>query len=275
MYKYFLCLHFSDNFRHQHWLETGESLSQGGRTFEIPPTDISRTSREKLAEMSIDARNSFKCLWDSLDLPTLEQVEAMIEQLHENWSEQKSASLKLFQEIEQETKTKPVLDWQFAAGDYQNRRIPYKNSCFWGEERTALVFQWLDRYREAKNEADRRAKEEAEEAAEEAKEKKIAARMEWAAQYGSDRLRLALQQGYDCKTLYIRERLEQEHPGFRLITDEDDLRDRSCPSLKALQSAVEHGGEVLWNDLGYGQGEEVVFLDWIEGESILLPIDEE
>lgn len=60
----------------------------------------------------------------------------------------------------------------------------------------------------------------------------------WIEQHGSEHLRRAcLAEGYDCQRLYVNERAAVEAPGFTPdISNTANWKDRSCPSVKALDA---------------------------------------
>ncbi len=116
----------------------------------------------------------------------------------------------------------------------------------------------------ARLEAERAAAREAEqqaEAARQAEQQRQAAefdaeRRRWAAAHGSDHLRRAVEAGYSCTAMYLRERAAQEYPGFVVdAAGRAEWRSRSCPSPKALDLVDEvralHGehitsASVIW-----------------------------
>ena len=58
----------------------------------------------------------------------------------------------------------------------------------------------------------------------------------WAKAYGSERLRLGLELGYDCDRLYVKERANIEYPGFIVDLDgKGDYYYQVDPSLEALK----------------------------------------
>ncbi len=69
----------------------------------------------------------------------------------------------------------------------------------------------------------------------------------WIAEHGSEFLRHATADGYDCQRRYVTERAALEHPGYTL--DFDSLarwRSRSCPSEEAFILAQAEGSRVVW-----------------------------
>ena len=69
----------------------------------------------------------------------------------------------------------------------------------------------------------------------------------WIAEHGSDHLKTALAEGYDCQRLYLAERAAQEFPGYEV-----DFRRQAwvweecaCPSPQALEEARRVGGRVV------------------------------
>jgi len=62
----------------------------------------------------------------------------------------------------------------------------------------------------------------------------------WAAEHGSEYLKEALAQNYDCKKAYWKERRQFEYPGSRWENDDEDDFDKAfAPSLAALKIAKE------------------------------------
>lgn len=91
----------------------------------------------------------------------------------------------------------------------------------------------------------REAKAAAEKAAKEAAEKE---RLDWINQHGSDHLKKAVAAGYNCKRLYVTERVNLEYPEFQAdIDNKAEWKSRSCPSHEALEFSLRHpGSEVVW-----------------------------
>lgn len=85
------------------------------------------------------------------------------------------------------------------------------------------------------------------------------ARVAWAAEHGSARLKLALSRGYDCRQLYLTERAAHEL-GIGAAADlEDalDLRPRSNPSMNALATETQWlavAAQRAWGPLDEGDG---------------------
>jgi hypothetical protein len=87
----------------------------------------------------------------------------------------------------------------------------------------------------------RRAKQEI------AARRREADRSVWIAEHGSDYLKRATAQGYDCQRRYITERAELEHPGYMVDFDSRAAwKDRTCPSETALDLAEKDHGSVVW-----------------------------
>lgn len=85
------------------------------------------------------------------------------------------------------------------------------------------------------------------ERAAQAKAAREAERLEWIKEHGSEFLRLAAENGYDCQRRYVTERAAVEHPGFAVNFDGfAHWRERSCPSEAALKQAVTTGSRVVW-----------------------------
>lgn len=83
--------------------------------------------------------------------------------------------------------------------------------------------------------------------AEAEKAQRLAERRDWAARYGSQRLRKCEAMEYDCQRLYVTERAAVEFPGY--VVDFDDRADwkgRAGPSEAALDEAERVGGSVVW-----------------------------
>lgn len=70
----------------------------------------------------------------------------------------------------------------------------------------------------------------------------------WIEAQGSDYLRKAFAQEYDCQRLYVTERAASEFPAFQVDFDDDcTWKARSCPSLAALELAESvPGARVVW-----------------------------
>lgn len=104
--------------------------------------------------------------------------------------------------------------------------------------------------------AEKRKQEEAEnerrnaeerERREAAKAQAEADKLAWCKAHGSNHLRTAVENGYDCARLYATERAAVEHPGFTLDFDNAaEWKSRSCPSPEALSIALGVEGEVVW-----------------------------
>jgi len=72
------------------------------------------------------------------------------------------------------------------------------------------------------------------------RERRKAEKQAWIAQHGSDRLRKAVELGYDCQRLYVTERVQSELPEFEIdFKDTADWCTRSCPSEEALNIVLE------------------------------------
>lgn len=88
------------------------------------------------------------------------------------------------------------------------------------------------------------------------KAKMEAEKKEWIEKYGSERLKLAIQEGYEAKKQYILERATQELGESAKIDYEDkgEWQKRSCPSLEAIKLEKELKGkgyqaETVWGFL--------------------------
>jgi len=110
-----------------------------------------------------------------------------------------------------------------------------------------------------KAEAEKKAKSDAEEKAR--NEAIEAEKKAWIEEHGSERLRKGYAMGYNCQKIYEIERA-QSVLGSEYVRDsqEVDEKDRSCPTLEALQeverlkSVIEKGAAVVW--LPHGMGED-------------------
>lgn len=113
--------------------------------------------------------------------------------------------------------------------------------------------------REAKVDAERRERETREQREQEeqwaAKENRLAEEKErqaqekqtWIERHGSEHLREAMTAGYDCRDLYVRERVALEWPGYEPHLDKYARWKRlSSPSPEALAEAGRAGGKVAW-----------------------------
>lgn len=81
----------------------------------------------------------------------------------------------------------------------------------------------------------------------EAREAEAAERSAWIEAHGSEHLRAAHAEGYNCQRRYITERAALELPGWEVDFDaRADWRKRSCPSEAALKAALEVGARVVW-----------------------------
>lgn len=89
--------------------------------------------------------------------------------------------------------------------------------------------------------AERKAAEvERERQADALKAKAEAERQSWIDTHGSDYLKAAIGEGYNCQRRYVKERAEHEYPGFTVDFDDKlGWKDRSCPSEKRLNQAIE------------------------------------
>lgn len=136
--------------------------------------------------------------------------------------------------------------------EYVNIDLPVADRPF--EKLEDGVKWYLDVYlparkdAEAKEKAANREREERLRAEEEAKKKlwsdrvkQWAAEMErWIAQYGSERLKLGYERGYNVRGLYAKERAAQEFPGFYVDIDGRMLwEERYAPSMAALELETE------------------------------------
>jgi len=71
---------------------------------------------------------------------------------------------------------------------------------------------------------------------------------EWIEKNGSDFLREATMEGYECKRRYFEERLAMEYPGFKVDWADDlvdHIKKRKCPSEAAFELAKEVSGRVI------------------------------
>ncbi len=124
-----------------------------------------------------------------------------------------------------------------------------------------------------------RAAQEAKERAE--RERRAAEKAAWIAQQGSDFLRKACGEGYDCQRRYVEERMALELGPQWYIDWNDELRwrSRSCPSEAALEEALrlhEHGATVvwvtLWPDEDQEEGEAVVIENYLGRYTVYRPM---
>lgn len=126
----------------------------------------------------------------------------------------------------------------------------------------------LQREREAEKEREADAKRAA----------KHAARLAWAEEHGSDRLKRGLRAGHDCARLYYKERAAVEYPGY--VYDHDDSaawNARACPSAAALDEldAVKaaHPGvteiKIVWLTTPPASGDERDE-EWQECEAVVV-----
>jgi hypothetical protein len=98
----------------------------------------------------------------------------------------------------------------------------------------------MDAEKEARIEADKLA-------AQAAKAKREADKLDWVKEHGSEHLKLAIENGYDCQCLYATERAELEYPDYQVdFKDNADWDPRSCPSEAALLESIRVKGEVVW-----------------------------
>jgi hypothetical protein len=68
------------------------------------------------------------------------------------------------------------------------------------------------------------------------RERREAEKESWILANGSDHLKSAFAEGYDCQRLYVTERAAQEAPGFIVDFDDNaDWRSRSCPTERAME----------------------------------------
>ncbi len=96
---------------------------------------------------------------------------------------------------------------------------------------------------------------------------------EWVAQYGSDRLRLALQRGYKINRTYALERAAHDIPGAWIDTaDTADLRERTDPSMRALEfeeqvndffqrRGIDAEGVIMWVAEGPRSDDQLLLVD--------------
>ncbi|NNG67539.1 hypothetical protein [Caldanaerobacter subterraneus] len=112
----------------------------------------------------------------------------------------------------------------------------------------------------------------------EKKQKELEEKKEWIEKYGSEYLKKAFAQGFDCQRLYVKERAAKEFPGF--IVDFDDRvswKERSCPSEQALEEMIKlkekgYDADVVWvtwvpADL---QGEDEEYYEFEEQEAVVI-----
>jgi hypothetical protein len=86
-------------------------------------------------------------------------------------------------------------------------------------------------------ERDRVETEERRRVAKEREEARLAERLTWAREHGSEHLQRALDAGHDCARLFWTERAGVEYPDFVLDGDSHaEWKDCFCPSVKALDS---------------------------------------
>lgn len=115
----------------------------------------------------------------------------------------------------------------------------------------------------AERDAKKAAEQKAQEAAKKAAEQKFAHEaIAWAALHGSERLQKGLAKGYRCKRIFVQE-LVAHILGSEWVCDWDrdvSTKERSCPSLEALQ---------LCEEL---EGKDLIGRDWIaEPRVVWLP----
>ena len=123
------------------------------------------------------------------------------------------------------------------------------------KEHNVAVFAEKERLKAVREKADAEARERSK-ASEAAREKK---RLDWIKEHGSERLQLGVEQGHKCIKLYTLERFKHEiaeavgsADAYVLDYDGDvETKDRSCPSLEALQEVkkLKESGliaEVVW-----------------------------
>lgn len=101
---------------------------------------------------------------------------------------------------------------------------------------------------EARKERKKRRKEEREKRKRQRVERRKEEREEWIQEHGSDLLRDARAEGYDCQRRYAIERVRKEHDeAFYLDFDgTHEYKERSCPSEEAFRFAQETSGKVVW-----------------------------
>lgn len=74
----------------------------------------------------------------------------------------------------------------------------------------------------------------------------------WIKENGSERLKLCLELGYECKRLYINERVESEFPDYELDFDDNaSWKERVSPSMEALKEVKKlidlgYDAEIVW-----------------------------
>ena len=144
------------------------------------------------------------------------------------------------------------------------------------DEAVALIEQV--KAEDARRSAIQREREEAEKERADAKRAaKHAARLAWAEEHGSDRLKRGLRAGHDCARLYYQERAAVEYPGY--VYDHDDSASwnaRACPSAAALDEldAVKaaHPGvtiKIVWLTTPPASGDERDE-EWQECEAVVV-----
>ena len=103
-----------------------------------------------------------------------------------------------------------------------------------------LVERKKEKLQREAEEAERKAKREIDEAKRKAKqEAEETERAAWIAEYGSERLKLMIDENYEYRQTYEQERAAIELPGFKFDSDGIEFRERANPTLKALKALRE------------------------------------
>ena len=160
----------------------------------------------------------------------------------------------------------PVKGWKYP-GDV------YVSAILSGRTLRDAFFD-IKKKKEEEAEEKRRKAEKDRELAEATKKRKEEEKQAWIEAHGSERLKEATKRGYDCKRLYLTERLALELPGYvtRIWDGRGlwDVKDRCCPSAKALDEVkrLEKLGfkpvikwAVFEDDDGDLEEEEIVYIE--------------
>jgi hypothetical protein len=75
---------------------------------------------------------------------------------------------------------------------------------------------------------------------------------DWIYLYGSSRLQTARTQGYECKELYLKERLKSEYPGFK-INERSKATRLDLPPVYAMKESLKWENAYIGNQIIDGE----------------------
>jgi hypothetical protein len=117
------------------------------------------------------------------------------------------------------------------------------------QERRAEIARRAQEYEERRIEnEERRAREQAER--DEIEAIRMAEQLAWIAEFGSKRLKLMVEGGYNLQKTYENERLASELPGYEFMPKNYDTVKRNNPSLDALQEELRLKATGKYTEIG-------------------------